>query len=306
MDLIHDVLNILVPPIALICLILFYPSYLVYKFISYTKRSLTKEDVRGKVVLITGASSGIGEYIAYEYAKRGARLALAARREDRLLAVADRALKLGSLDVMVIRSDVTKVEDCKFLIDKAVNHFGQLDHLVNNAGVAQHALLEHINQITDFVPIMDTNFWGSAYCTYFAVPHLRKTRGKIVVIASTSSWSPTPGLNFYNASKAAQVSLFETIRTEFGGGIGVTIVLPGVIESEMANRKMLIQTGLDVLPIESTGRCAKAIVNSACRGDMYLTEPYWVGVGFLLKLLCPEVLEWTYHLHFVKNLWKLS
>ncbi|XP_038684990.1 11-beta-hydroxysteroid dehydrogenase-like 4A isoform X2 [Tripterygium wilfordii] len=269
------------------------------------KKSLTKEDVRGKVVLITGASSGIGEHIAYEYAKRGARLVLAARREDRLLAVADKALKLGSLDVKVIRADVAKVEDCKQLIEEALNHFGHLDHLVNNAGIERHGLFEDINQITDFVPIMDINFWGSAYCTHFAVPHLKKTKGKIVVIASSASWSPTPGLNIYNASKAAQVSFFETLRTEFGGSIGVTIVLPGVIESEMANSVMLAQSGLGVLPVESTGRCAKAIVNSACRGDMFLTEPSWVGVGFLQKVLCPELFEWTYHQHFVKRMRKL-
>ncbi|KAF5743678.1 11-beta-hydroxysteroid dehydrogenase-like 4A [Tripterygium wilfordii] len=304
MELIHDVMNILVPLVVLIFLILFYPPYLVYKLLSFIKRSITTEDVRGKVVVITGASSGIGEHIAYEYAKRGARLVLAARREDRLLAVADKALKLGCLDVKVIRADVAKVEDCKRLIEEALNYFGRLDHLVNNAGIERHSLFEEINQIADFIPIMDINFWGSAYCTHFAVPHLKKTKGKIVVIASTASWSPTPGLNIYNASKAAQTSFFETLRTEFGGAIGVTIVLPGVIESEMANSQTLAEIGLDILPSESTGRCAKAIVNSACRGDMFLTEPFWVGVGYLQKVLCSEFTEWQYHKHFVKKLQK--
>jgi len=175
--------------------------------------------VAGKVILITGASSGIGEYVAYEYAKRGARLALVARREDRLQAVADRARKLGSPEVVVVRADVSKVEE--------------LDHLVNNAGVVQIRLFEVFTQFSDIASVMDINFWGSVYSTHYAVPHLRKSKGKIVVIASTAAWLGAPGLSFYNASKAALISFFETLRTEFGQDIGITIVSPGKIESEI-------------------------------------------------------------------------
>ncbi|KAI5562982.1 hypothetical protein BDE02_15G086600 [Populus trichocarpa] len=208
MDLIHKVLNIVLPPITLILLLLFFPYFLVSKFISRIKRSINSEKVAGKVVLITGASSGIGEYLAYEYARRGACLALSARREERLRAVADKARELGSPDVIVVATDISKVEDCERFVNEAMNHFGKLDHLVNNAGVAQIDMFEDCKQISDFATIMGQ---------------------------------------------------------------------------------------MDFVLAESTERCAKAIVDSACRGDRYLVEPSWTRITFLMKVLCPEVLEWWFH-----------
>ncbi|CAB4280471.1 unnamed protein product [Prunus armeniaca] len=223
----------------------------------------------GKVVLITGASS---------VCKRGARLALAARREDRLQGVADKARGLGSPDAIVLPADVSILEHCNRLVNETVNHFGQLDHLVNNAGVLQVGSFEDWTQgqFSKLVSIMDINFWGSVYCTHFSLPHLRKSKGKIVVISSSSTWFSTPKFGFYNASKAALICFFETLRAELGSDIGITIVSPGLIESEMTGSSQFL---------------SQAIVDSACRGDMYLTEPAWVKFGFWLRVFCPELLE---------------
>ncbi|KAG6754230.1 hypothetical protein POTOM_042250 [Populus tomentosa] len=297
MDLIHKVMNIVLPPITLTLILLFLPSFLVFKFISCIKRYITSERVAGKVVLITGASSGIGEYLAYEYARRGACLALAARREERLRAVADKARMLGSPDVIVISTDISKVEDCERFITKAVNHFGRLDHLVNNAGIIQIDMFEHCKEISDCAVLMNTNFWGSVYVTRFAIPHLRKSKGRIVGISSIAGWCSVPKMSFYCASKAAITSFYETLAAEFGPDIGITIVTPGVVESEMSQGDFVSKAQMDFVPAESTERCAKAIVNSACRGDRYLVEPSWTRMSFLLKVLCPEVMEW--HLHWV-------
>ncbi|XP_030968006.1 11-beta-hydroxysteroid dehydrogenase-like 4A isoform X1 [Quercus lobata] len=311
MDLLHKFLNIVLLPITLTVLLLFMPPFLFLKFLWSLKRSIYRENVAAKVILITGASSGIGEYVAYEYAKRGARLALVARREDRLQAVADRARKLGSPEVVVVRADVSKVEECKQFVNEIVNYFGRLDHLVNNAGVSQICLFEVFTQFSDIASIMDINFWGSVYSTHYAIPHLRKSKGKIVVIASTAAWLGTPGLSFYNASKAALISFFETLRTEFGQDIGITIVTPGIIESEMIqrfsqqNKKEMTQgeffseVQANWIPTETTEGCAKAILDSTCNGDMYLTEPSWMKAGFWVKTLCPEVFEWCVHSLFV-------
>ncbi|KAJ6869268.1 hypothetical protein NC651_034123 [Populus alba x Populus x berolinensis] len=299
MDLIHKVLNIVLPPITLILLLLFLPSFLVSKFISRIKRSINSEMVAGKVVLITGASSGIGENLAYEYARRGACLALAARRQERLRAVADRARALGSPDVIVIPTDVSKVEDSERFINEAVNHFGKLDHLVNNAGVVQIDMFEDCKQISDFATLTNTNFWGSVYTTHFAIPHLRKSKGRIVGISSIAGWCSVPRMSFYCASKAAITSFYETLRAEVGSDIGITIVTPGVVESEMSQGDFLSKAQLEFVPAESTERCAKAIVDSACRGDGYLIEPSWARMSFLLKVLCPEVLEWWFHMVLV-------
>ncbi|KAJ6287593.1 hypothetical protein OIU77_005038 [Salix suchowensis] len=109
---IHKLLNIVLPLTAIISILVILPPYLVFKLLSYIKRSMLTENVAGKVGFITGESSGIGEGLAYEYARRGARLALVARREDRLRVVADKARELGSPEVFVIRADVAKVEEC--------------------------------------------------------------------------------------------------------------------------------------------------------------------------------------------------
>lgn len=303
MDLLHKFLNIVLLPITLTVLLLFLLPFLFLKFLWSLKRSIYREHLAGKVILITGASSGIGEYVAYEYAKRGARLALVARREDRLQAVADRARKLGSPEVVVVRANVSKVEECKQFVEEIVNYFGRLDHLVNNAGVIQVRLFEEFTQFSDIASIMDINFWGSVYSTHYAVPHLRKSKGKIVVIASTAAWLGTPRLSFYNASKAALISFFETLRTEFGRDIGITIVTPGIVESEMTQGELFSEVEANWIPIETTEGCAKAILDSTCSGDMYLTEPSWMKAGFWVKTLCPEVFEWCFHSLFVSWPW---
>ncbi|GAU24816.1 hypothetical protein TSUD_157290 [Trifolium subterraneum] len=108
-----------------------------------------------KVVLITGAASGIGEQLAYEYARRGAKLSLVDIRKENLGAVADKARSLGSPDVTIIGADVTKLEDNKRFVDETMNHFGRLDHLVNNAGViGVPILIEDFPNFTKYTSIM--------------------------------------------------------------------------------------------------------------------------------------------------------
>ncbi|XP_028766260.1 11-beta-hydroxysteroid dehydrogenase-like 4A [Neltuma alba] len=302
MDLIHELLNITLVPSTFFALLLLVPPFYVFKFLSSLFKSCKiLESIAGKVVLITGASSGIGEELAYEYARRGARLALVARREDRLRSVLDKALQLGSPDAIIIPADVSNIQDSQRFVDKTIDHFGQLDHLVNNAGINQTKLFEEFSEmLSDLAPIMDVNFWGSVYATHFAVPHLRKSKGKIVVISSTAAWHPTPRMSFYNASKAAMLSFFETLRAEFGADIGITIVTPGLIKSEMVDDQYLSQVHLKTMPVESTERCAKAIVNSTCRGDMNLIEPSWMRTGVWLKWFLPAAVEWCFHFQFVK------
>ncbi|KAJ4973249.1 hypothetical protein NE237_006423 [Protea cynaroides] len=118
-------MNIVASPTILITLFLFLPSFLFFKFFLFIVRSIFPENVAGMVTLITGASCGIGEQLAYQYAKRGAWLVLVARRENGLQQVAETARELGSLDVLTVRADVSKLEDCKRFIDEALDHFGR-------------------------------------------------------------------------------------------------------------------------------------------------------------------------------------
>ncbi|XP_048330023.2 11-beta-hydroxysteroid dehydrogenase-like 4A isoform X1 [Ziziphus jujuba] len=338
MDLFHKLMNILLPPLTLILLIFFLPPFLTFKLLRFVKRSIiSSDDVSGKVVLITGAASGIGEQLAYEYGRRGALLVLVDINEENLATVCSKACSLGSQDAISIVADISKLEDCKRFINEAINHFGRcklafldrmyvlcmsvcqyvyvlflvyicnkitnfsncqkmvfpflfsckkVDHLVNNAGIARDGVFKNVEQISDIVPVMDVNFWGTVYSTHFALPHLLKAKGKIVVIASTCGWYPLPRLIIYNASKAALISFFDTLRAELGWDIGITIVTPGVIKTKLTQGDLL-----QPVPAESAEGCAKAIVKSACRGDMYLTEPSWIRVLVPLKVFCPELVD---------------
>ncbi|KAL9831535.1 putative 11-beta-hydroxysteroid dehydrogenase [Arabidopsis thaliana] len=262
MDMLHTILNFLLPLLTISFLVLFYPFYLLIKLASCLIKHLRFEDVAGKVVLITGASSGIGEHVAYEYAKKGTKLALVARRKDRLEIVAETSRQLGSGDVIIIPGDVSNVED--------------LDHLINNAGVPQTVIFEDFTQIQDANSIMDINFWGSTYITYFAIPHLRKSKGKIVVISSATAIISLPAASVYSASKAALVKFFETLRVEISPDIKITIALPGFISTDMTTPQFKEMYGSDFILSESVSRCAKAIFRGIGRGEAYVIEPSWI------------------------------
>ncbi|XAR48206.1 11-beta-hydroxysteroid dehydrogenase [Bertholletia excelsa] len=267
-----------------LCFIL--PPFFIFKWIRVVIRCVAQEDLRGKVVLITGASSGRGEQLACEYAKRGACLVIVARREKELEKVAERARGLGSPQVLPIRADVSNADECKRFVDGAIKHFGKLNHLVNNAGIINIGLMEQVPDVKKLLPIMDENFWGCLYPTYFAIRHLKETKGKIIVVSSVGAMMNTPRLSLYAASKAALISFYDTLRAECPE-IRVTIVTPGFVESEMTKGKLLSKDGVVVvdpqskddvirgMPIMSSGNCAEVIVEAVRRGERSVTVPQW-------------------------------
>ncbi|XP_059633485.1 11-beta-hydroxysteroid dehydrogenase 1A-like [Cornus florida] len=311
--LIDNCLNEVVMAVVFASLCLILSPFFMFKFIHMISRCFFTENMKGKVVIITGASSGIGEQLAYEYAKKEASLVIVARREKRLLEVAEKARGLGSPDVLPVCADVSNVNDCNRFVNEAIHHFGRLDHLVNNAGIGTFCAIEDATDITKFAPVMDINFWGSIYPTHFAIPHLKKTKGKIVVNSSAAALLNAPGLSFYGASKAALISFYEALRVELAPAITITIITLGFIDTEITQGKHLSKEGLvevnpkqsdvliQALPVMSSGACAKAVVNGVCRGERYVAEPKWFRVLFILKTLSPELVEWYYRtIHFTK------
>ncbi|KAM0864155.1 hypothetical protein ACQ4PT_044109 [Festuca glaucescens] len=286
---------------SLLLLVVFMPPYYVYKLTSSALATVAPENVAGKVVLITGASSGIGEQIAYQYAKKGARLALVARREGSLHEVAAKATDLGSPDVLVVPGDVARPEDCKAFVQATVEHFGRLDHLVNNAGLASVCWFEEVPNVADLKQVLDVNFWGTVHPTHAALPHLKNSGGKIFVNSSAAALLAMPRMSFYNASKAAVLNFAETLRMELGGEVGVTVATPGWIESEMTKGKHLSMEGrmevdqdtrdaqVGLLPVVRAERCAEAIVDAVCRGRRSVTVPVWYRALFLWRAFAPEV-----------------
>jgi len=178
------------------------------------------------VIIITGASSGIGQELALQYAHRKCRLFLGARSVDKLKAVSDMCRELGSQSYYQ-RCDVTKEEDCKNLIQACINQYGELDILILNAGVNAHIKFEEIEDLNVYQKVMQTNFFGYLYCTKYAMPYLKKSKGQIVVLSSISGEVGIPLRTAYCSSKFAVTGFFEALRIELDNHeIAITIVCP--------------------------------------------------------------------------------
>jgi short-subunit dehydrogenase len=190
--------------------------------------------LENKVIVITGASSGIGYALAVEYATKGARIVIAARNDSRLREIGDE-LRLSGAEVLEVRTDVSVEEDCKNLIEKAINHFGSLDILINNAGISMRAIFNE-TKLDVMRQLMDVNFWGTVYCTKFALPFLLKSKGSVVGVISIAGYIGLPGRSGYSASKYAIRGFLDTLRTEnLKTGLHVLVVAPGFTASNIRN-----------------------------------------------------------------------
>ncbi len=166
------------------------------------------EPFRDRVVIITGASAGIGKALAIQLAGQGAKVAIAARRAERLEQIAAECRASGG-EVLVIPTDVSDESQCKNLIERTVEKYGQLDMLINNAGMAASALLDEFPDLSLFRQTMDINFYGTVYCTYYALPHLKQSKGRIVAVSSLGGKSAIPYNTPYCSSKYADAWIFR-------------------------------------------------------------------------------------------------
>jgi short-subunit dehydrogenase len=185
----------------------------------------------GKVVIITGASSGIGLAAAREFAAAGAYLVLAARREDVLEEIENELS--AKTRVITVKTDVSSEEDCRNLINKAVEHFGQIDILVNNAGISMRAMFRDLD-LGVIKKLMDVNFWGTVYCTKYALPWLLKSHGSVVGVISIAGFKGLPARTGYSSSKFAIYGFLDTLRIEhLKDNLHVMIFAPGFTTSNI-------------------------------------------------------------------------
>ena len=188
--------------------------------------------LNGKVVVITGASSGIGKAMAREYAAMGAKVVLGARQAEKLEALTKEIVANGGKAAWCA-TDVTKVEDCQKLIETAVDKFGGIDVLICNAGISMRALFDDLD-LKVLHRLMDVNFWGTVYCTKFALPYLQQSKGSLVGISSVAGIHGLPGRTGYSASKFAMTGFLETIRIEnLKKGLHVMVACPGFTASNV-------------------------------------------------------------------------
>ena len=204
---------------------------------------------KDKVVIVTGASSGIGLASVNKFADLGAKVVLAARSIDKLEnIVAEFNQKFSThgstaqwfngstvQQFLCIKTDVTKEEDCKNLIEKTVEKFGKIDVLVNNAGISMRAVFKDLD-LKVMHSLMDTNFWGTVYCTKYALPYLLESKGTVVGVISTAGYVGLPARTAYSASKFAVRGFLETLRIEhLYDGLHVMIFAPGFTASNIRN-----------------------------------------------------------------------
>ncbi len=194
--------------------------------------------MKGKTVIITGASSGIGRALAYEFAARGSNVVLGARNVDRLMEIAEEIRQQGG-EVAFTRVDVTDENDCQSLIDTALKHFGKVDVLINNAGISMRALFNDAD-VAVIKRLMDVNFWGTVYCTKSALPHLLQSKGSVVAISSVAGIKGLPGRTGYSASKFAIHGFMESLRIEnLKTGLHVLMAYPGFTASNIRNTALV-------------------------------------------------------------------
>jgi len=190
--------------------------------------------IKDKVVAITGASSGIGEAIALLLAERGAKLAIGARRADRLKALADRIAKGGG-EAAYAPTDVRRRDDLSNLVKLACERFGKLDVLVNNAGVAPISLLDEL-RVDDWEEMIDVNLKGVLYGIAAALPVFRRQGfGHFINVISTAGIQIMPTMAVYAATKNAVRTITEALRQEAGDKLRVTGISPGFVQTNLAD-----------------------------------------------------------------------
>jgi len=245
----------------------------------------------GKVVIITGASSGIGEACAYEFAKHGATVVLASRNAAKLQEIEARITEQNQ-SAWVQPCDVSLPSDCELLIENTVAKFGKIDVLINNAGISMRALFKDADMLV-LEKLMNTNFWGTVYCTKYALPYLIQQKGSVIAVNSWAGFTGLPGRTGYTASKFAMLGFMESLRVEnLKTGLHVGSIFPGYTQSNIRNTalnaaaKAQEESPLDESKLMPSKKVAEYVVKMVLKRRKYhvitLTGKwmYWINKIF--------------------------
>jgi dehydrogenase/reductase SDR family protein 7B len=219
--------------------------------------------VNGKVVIITGASSGIGKACAKRFLDAGANVVINGRDPEKLNALTAE-WKMYQSNLLAVPGDVSNEADCKRLAEAALQQFGRIDILINNAGLSMRALFETMD-LSVMHRLMETNFWGTVYCTRYALPHILKNKGSVAGISSVAGKKGLPGRTGYSASKFAMEGFLETLRIEnLKKGLHVLVACPGFTATNIRNTALAADgTVQGESPRDESGMMSAAAVADA-------------------------------------------
>ena len=262
--------------------------------------------MKNKVVIITGASSGIGEACAKEFAKQGAKLSLAARNIDKLNLI-EKELSEQGIEVLSVKTDVSIEKDCENLISQTINKFGKIDILINNAGISMRALFADVD-LSVIKRLMDVNFWGTVYCTKYALPHLLETKGSLVAITSVAGIHGLPGRTGYSASKFAITGFLQTIRIEnLKKGLHVLTFAPGFTSSNVRKAALVAdgshqgETPLKEDKLMSPEKVAKILIKSIKKRKLNKVLSLDGKLVSILQHILPKTLDKLTYNHMAKE-----
>lgn len=259
-----------------------------------------KQIFRDKVVIITGASSGIGEATAREFAASGSKVMLAARSEEKLRSIVGEIKALGQeADYCV--TDVSREDDCRNLVETTIRKYGTIHILVNNAGISMRALFADVD-LKVLHQLMNVNFWGTVYCTKYALPYLVANKGSLVGVSSVAGFHGLPGRTGYSASKFAMHGFLETVRIEnLNKGLHVMIIAPGFTASEIRKHALTAdgsEQGVSPRPEEKlmTPRYVAKWVLKGIRKRKRNKILTWIGrLTALFQRILPELVDRAYY-----------
>ncbi|MGI9263693.1 MAG: SDR family oxidoreductase [Gammaproteobacteria bacterium] len=254
-------------------------------------------EFNNQVVIITGASEGIGRALALELASQGAKLALSARSRIRLEELAAECHDLGA-ETLVLPTDVTSEAECRQMVEETAQHWGRIDILVANAGRTMWAKLEELEDTSVLEGLMAVNYFGAVYCTRAALPWLIESRGRIVAVASIAGLTGVPARSGYCATKHAMVGFFDSLRIELADrGVTVTVIAPDFVVSKIHRRALdghgtpLGETPMQEDKIMSAEECARMMAAAIARRKRLLITSRRGRLGRWLKLVWPGLID---------------
>ena len=191
-----------------------------------------KNSMNNKVIIITGASSGIGKALAFAFGQEGANIVITGRKKEALFEVSDELTKQGINNLPIV-SDVSIEADNIDVVNKTIEKYGKIDVLVNNAGISMRSMFADCD-LDVIKKVMDINFYGTVYATKYALPHIKATKGSIVGVSSIAGYRGLPVRTGYSASKFAINGFLEALRTELlHTGVHVLTACPGFTQSNI-------------------------------------------------------------------------